>query len=191
MAVSRDAAHFETLYRANPDPWQFTTSAYEQAKYTETLAALDHRHFSAGLEIGCSIGVLTERLAPCCDTLLGIDLAATALAAAAARCAHFPHVRFAACIVPERFPQGRFDLIMISEILYFLIPADIATLASQVGNALAPGGTILLVNYTGLTDDPCTGDEAADYFIADLPGIPRTLHRRAERYRIDRLDRAG
>lgn len=186
--TSRDAAHFERLYRNDPDPWHFTTSAYEQEKYSASLRALGDRHCAAGLEVGCSIGVLTERLAARCDTLLGIDIVPEALAAARARCASLQQVRFELMQVPDRFPEGRFDLIVLSEMLYFLTPADIARLAARVEGAIAAPGVVLLVNYTGTTDDPCTGDQAAVNFITASAGLRRTLHRRAPTYRIDVLE---
>ena len=65
-------AHFEALYAADPDPWDFETSAYEQAKYDATIAALPPGPISTALEVGCSIGVLTERLARPCDRLLAV-----------------------------------------------------------------------------------------------------------------------
>ena len=66
---------FDRLYASNPDPWGFETSEYEQAKYADTLAQLDGRHFRSGLELGCSIGVLSRLLGPRCDRLLGLDAA--------------------------------------------------------------------------------------------------------------------
>jgi hypothetical protein len=32
--------HFDALYAANPDPWNFAASPYERAKYTLTLDAI-------------------------------------------------------------------------------------------------------------------------------------------------------
>ena len=71
MTGSRAATHFQCLYQANPDPWGFRTSAYEQTKYRQTLSALGDRHFTSGLEVGCSIGVLTRVLAERCDASAG------------------------------------------------------------------------------------------------------------------------
>ena len=64
-------AFFDDLYAADPDPWDFETSPYEAAKYDATIAALEGRRFASGLEIGCSIGVLTDRLRAHCDDAAG------------------------------------------------------------------------------------------------------------------------
>jgi predicted TPR repeat methyltransferase len=193
---SRDPAHFEALYADNPDPWDFATSPYEQAKYRATIASLAGKHFSRGVEIGCSIGVLTAMLAPHCDELIGIDPIETALAQARTRCATLPHVSFARMHVPHQFPPGPFDLMVFSEILYFLAEPDLARVATLATTTIQPGGTILLVNYTGRPNDPASGDpltghQAANLFITQThPTLTPTNHHQTPTYRLDRLDRS-
>jgi hypothetical protein len=79
---SRDAAYFEAMYAADPDPWRFRTSAYEAAKYSATVGAIADRRYRSALEVGCSIGVLSQAIAPLCDEVLYFlsneDIAATA-----------------------------------------------------------------------------------------------------------------
>ena len=74
MAVRLGRDYFEGLYAADPDPWGFETSEYEREKHSRTVAALEGRRFARGLEVGCSIGVLTRRLAGSCDALLAVDV---------------------------------------------------------------------------------------------------------------------
>ena len=180
-----DRSVFDRLYAASDDPWDFRSSAYEQAKYAATLEMLPGR-FGRALEIGCSIGVLTARLAAHCDSLVAIDCATAALSRAASTCASLGHVRFEPHHVPASFPAGRYDLIVISEVLYFLAGRDIARLADRCEAALLPGGTVILVNWTGPTDTPCTGEDAADAFRAAsrLTALPP---RREATFRMDRL----
>jgi SAM-dependent methyltransferase len=185
---------FERLYKTNPDPWGFQTSAYERAKYGETLGALGSRRFRFVLELGCSIGVMTDALVPSCDRLLGIDIAETALELARARCAAHAQVAFRRCRLPDEFPAlepGSVDLILISELLYFLSPADNARLAADALRVLAPDGMVVLVNWTGDTNTPCTGDEAAQLFVQACmtAGLAVTLSSRPDSYRLDRLER--
>jgi 2-polyprenyl-3-methyl-5-hydroxy-6-metoxy-1,4-benzoquinol methylase len=187
---SRQAPHFEKLYRTNPDPWSFTTSAYEQQKYAVTLAALGNRRFHTVLEVGCSIGVLTSRLAARCDNVLGLDFVSAAVAKARARCAPYPGVRIEQMQVPQQWPEGHFDLILFSEVLYFLNETDLARICAHTLRSILPGGQVLLVNYTGVTDDPSTGDSAARFFInATAPQLQPVLQQRASQYRLDLLQR--
>ena len=185
---SLGAAHFDRLYAASDDPWHFRTSDYERAKYAATLAALPPQRFTYGLEAGCAIGELTVLLAARCDRLLGLDIAAAPLRTARARCAALPHVAFEQMAIPGNWPQGRFDLIVLSEVLYFLSPDDVRATAARVRASLAENGVVLLVNWLGGTDDPGTGDSAAEGFIAAAaPAFQVDLHHRTERYRLDRL----
>ncbi len=186
--ASRDAAYFDRLYAASDDPWQFRSSAYERRKYAATLAALPSRRFRAALEVGCSIGELTRLLAQRCDAVHGLDVAAAPLAVARARCADMPHISFSQLGAPHQWPLGQYDLIVLSEILYFLSPDDLACMARRVCEGLAATGVVLLVNWLGRADNPCTGDEAAESFIAAAaPELRTDLQQVHGLYRIDRL----
>ncbi|KMO12161.1 class I SAM-dependent DNA methyltransferase [Methylobacterium platani] len=186
--TSLPPGYFDAAYAADPDPWNFAASPYERDKYAATLAALPRPHYAAALEVGCSIGVLTAALAHRCDALLGLDVAEAALDRARTRCRDLPGVRFARAQVPGAWPEGRFDLILLSEVVYYLDAADVARLAARVRAGLAPGGDVVLVHWTGETDYPLTGDEAADLFIRETRG-PLAVERqiRTGAYRLDVL----
>lgn len=187
--TSVPAAHFDALYARAADPWGFETSAYEAEKYAATLAALDRARFSAAAEIGCSIGVLTSLLAPRCDALVGVEQAEAALARARARCAGFAHVRFIRGRVPAAWPKGSFDLIVLSEVLYFLDAPDIRAIAGRVRATLRPCGRVLLVNYLGHMENPLSGDQAAELFIAACASetVRPIAARREALWRLDLL----
>ncbi|MGY2047741.1 class I SAM-dependent DNA methyltransferase [Methylobacterium sp. JK268] len=191
--TSLPPAYFDARYAADPDPWDFATSGYERAKYAATLAALPRARYGAALEIGCSIGVLTRDLAGRCDALLALDVAEGALDQARARCRDCPQVRFAWAQVPGTWPEGRFDLILLSEVVYYLDAGDVGRLADRVRDALAPGGDVLLVHWTGETDYPLGGDAAAELFIRSAASFLKvTRQDRSEAYRLDLLAaRAG
>ncbi len=191
MTESRSAAHFQRIYEASPDPWGFASNPYEQEKYQRTVQALGGRRFASGLEIGCSLGFLTRMLAPRCEALLGVDLVEQPLEAARARCADQPGVSFQQMRVPGEWPDGRWDLIVLSEVLYFLTPADIDRSAKRVLASLLPDAMVVLVNWLGQSDDPCTGDEAANCFIAATAGALHVVHQdRQPGYRLDILESA-
>ncbi|NHO31425.1 class I SAM-dependent methyltransferase [Acetobacter fallax] len=183
---------FEQLYKQNPDPWSFETSPYENSKYIATLAHAGPGPFDFALELGCSIGVLTASLAPRCHHLLAVDIAETALANARLRCASLPNVIFHRGQLPEEFPllaENSCDLILISELLYFLSPTDIARLARQCLAVRRTDAPLILVNWTGKTDTPCTGNQAAELFIETCLKNTTISYftDRADSYRIDRL----
>jgi len=158
--------YFDSLYAANKDPWAFASSPYEAAKYSATLAALPQARYSSALELGCSIGVLTRQLAPRCADLLATDIAETALSQARSRCADLPQITFERRDLTTEFPAGRFDLILVSEIGYYLSQADLDQLRARIARALAPGGNVVLVHYTGATNYPLTADAVHETFRA-------------------------
>jgi SAM-dependent methyltransferase len=183
-------AHFSQLYDAKEDPWGFRTSTYERTKYRAAIEALADRHFQSAFEVGCSIGEMTRLLAPRCDAVLAVDIVEQPLITARTACADLPGVRFLRMRVPGEWPDGTFDLIVLSEVLYFLSPADIAAVADRAAGSLASGGVVLLVNWRGHSNDPCTGEEAASLFIQRTQGWlePRT-HLEDAGYRLDLLVR--
>ena len=186
--ASLPPGYFDERYAADPDPWNFAESSYERDKYAATLAALPRPRYAAALEIGCSIGVLTAALAPRCDTLVALDVAEAALDQARARCRDLPGVRLLKAQVPGDWPEGRFDLILLSEVVYYLDAGDVAPRAGRVRGSLRPGGDVVLVHWTGETHYPLTGDEAADLFIRetrDRLAVDRQV--RTEAYRLDVL----
>jgi 2-polyprenyl-3-methyl-5-hydroxy-6-metoxy-1,4-benzoquinol methylase len=188
MIGSHDPSHFERLYRSNPDPWGYQTSSYEAAKYRHALDVLGDARFGNGLEVGCSIGVLTQMLAARCDAFLGVDVVDQALAAATARCSNQAWVRFEKIRVPTFWPNGSFDLIVLSEMLYFLVPEDIDRVVTHVAGSVLVGSRVLLVNWLGKADDPCSGDEAAERFIQMASGRLTLAHQdRRPGYRLDLL----
>jgi SAM-dependent methyltransferase len=138
---------FDAVHRDDEDPWEYTTSWYEQRKRALTLAALPDEKYAAGLEIGCSIGTLSLELAQRCDSFLAVDASSAALAQAATRLAHVPAARTSHLTVPHEWPKGKFDLIVVSEVGYYLSPDELARLFERVEAALLPGGTLALCHW--------------------------------------------
>jgi SAM-dependent methyltransferase len=191
-------AYFDQMYAASDDPWGFETRPYEAAKYAETLDALPRNRYRSAFEIGCSIGVLTERLAGRCERLLAVDVAERALNQAWARCRNLPHVRFRQMAVPDAFPDEQFDLILVSEVGYYWGGDDLITAQRLIVEHLEPGGHLLLVHWTPFVEDyPLTGDEVHEAFLtsaASWNGLRHSVGSRHETYRLDlfeRVDDAG
>lgn len=190
--MSERAATFDNLYRSDRDPWKVHTSPYEREKYSATLHALGRPSYGRALELGCSIGAMTPLLADRCESLLAIDVSDVALGHARAHC-HAKNVTFRRADIPEEWPSGSFDLVVLSEILYFLSAQEVAASAARTAGALNEGGEALLVNWIGETTTALTGHEAAELFIEQAcSGSTVRLQASLERplYRIDLLSRA-
>lgn len=186
-------SYFDALYQADPDPWKFETSDYEASKYAATIAALPNSHYRSAFEIGGSIGVLTEKLADRCESLLSIDVSQLAQDRAIQRCQHLPHIQFQIMCVPEEFPDRAFDLILVSEVGYYWSWEDLRTMQQHIIESLEPGGHLLLVHWTLYAKDyPLSGDEVHDAFLELTPTyFKHRLGQRQEQYRLDLFERCS
>lgn len=178
--------YFEQLYKNNPDPWEFETSAYERDKYAATITALGSERAESALEVGCANGVLTQALADHCQALLAIDVSPTALRQAKARCADLPHVTFRLAGLPDDEIPGAFDLIVLSEVAYYWDDRDADRAAEIFRRQHKPGARLLLVHWLGETDYPVSGDEATERLRRSLGEAIRVEHEtRTAKYRLD------
>jgi len=139
--------HFETQYRADCDPWGYRASAYEQDKYAATLAACGRGPFADALELGGSIGVFSALLAPRCRRLTTIDYSPTAVHRARAALAGHPQARARLGAIPKDLPEGRFDLVVASETLYYLSAHALAQTLRMLEARLTPGGRLVCVHW--------------------------------------------
>lgn len=184
MSVSR--RDLAALYAKGDDPWNFRDSAYEHGKFAATAAALPRPRYAHGLEIGCGNGELARHLAPRCARYTGIDAIPAALAAARRA---VPEGRFVETFLPAPLPEAGnapYDLIVLSEILYFLDRGGIADLAARI-DAAAPAGDVICVTWRGPSGNPLAGEDALAAYMAASSGRASKCLRRAPLYRIDLL----
>ena len=138
---------FDGIHNREPDPWKYATSWYERRKRALTVAALPSEQYSSALEIGCSIGTLTAELAPRCANLLAVDASGAALAQAAERLAPFPAVSARQLTMPAEWPGGSYDLVVVSEVGYYLAASELEALIERIRHSMLPGGTLLLCHW--------------------------------------------
>jgi SAM-dependent methyltransferase len=166
--------YFDRMYAGTEDPWELSTRWYEQRKYAITLALLPRRRYRHAFEPGCSIGILTELLALRCDHVTAVDVAAAAVRAADARLRDAGlrgQVTLARSSLDEAWPPGPFDLLVLSEVAYYLHADALATVLRRECPGLRPGATVVAAHWRhAVADYPLTGD-AAHAVIADTPGL--------------------
>jgi trans-aconitate methyltransferase len=178
-----DRRHFDSMYKEDHDPWNYENSSYEDLKYSATLNILPKKRYANGLELGCSIGVLTNKLSQICDALTSVDTSGNALALAAKRCTN-ANVSFVRAHLPEGNWETSFDLLVLSEILYFLKPEAITILAAKLKPLAKPGADVVLVHWTGKTNYPMTADDATN-LMRDLLPVKDMARMTHPKYRLD------
>jgi SAM-dependent methyltransferase len=152
--MTLDQRYFDDLYRRHRDPWGFRTRWYETRKRQLTMAALPNRRYGSVFEPGCSIGLLTQLLAGRSDRVLAMDVSPAAVQQARAGLA--AHVQLQQGSVPQDWPAGRFDLVVLSELGYYL---DEPTCQQMAEMAATAAGDLVAVHWRHPVEDyPLTGD---------------------------------
>lgn len=183
--------YFERLYKDHADPWNYEGSDYEARKYESSLCALPREKYGRALEIGCSIGVFTAKLARRCENLLCLDTSETALEIAKRRCHALSHVAFELMTVPGEYPGDVFDLTVLSEVGYYLSLEDLEMLSARISTHTSQGGHLLLVHWLPrAAGRVLCGDEVHEQFIS-RPEWRLLSSSRRDRYRLDVLERSG
>ena len=187
-AARATPASFERLYAQSPDPWDYDSSPYERGKYDATLAALDGCSYDRALEVGCSIGAFTELLADRCRSLTALDFSVRAIEIARRRLRKQAHVRIMEASFPEQAPPGRWDLVVCSEVLYYLDRETLEQATEWLQDRLLEGATVLAVDWRGpAKTEPHDGDDVHDLLRERLVSW-HVLEGRQPGYRLDRFD---
>ncbi len=141
--------YFDAMYAGGSDPYGVRDRWYEARKRAVLLAALPRARYRKAYEPGCGIGELTLALSARCDDLLAADFSADAVEHARQRTADHPHVRVAQHTLPGDWPHdaGPFDLIVLSEVGYFLQRDDMERVADCCGQSLAADGTLVACDW--------------------------------------------
>ena len=187
-ALPQTLDHFERLYSASDDPWRVRDSWYEQRKRALILAGLPHARFANAYEPGCGNGELSAALASRCERLLASDASDAAVRLARARLADRTHVTIAQHVLPAQWPAGErgpFDLIVISELAYYLEQADLDRLIGATVTSLAGAGTLALCHWRHDFDDRQLGTAAIHDAFAARPELARTVRHAEHDFLLD------
>lgn len=175
------AAH-ERLY-STPDPYGLATDSYEQSKYDLIMQELAGGRFARTLEVGCGEGLLSERLVGLTDELVGVDISESAVGRARERfrgdrgTTTAGRVRFERRTLPFDMPEGTFDLVVCSDVLYYWEQRTLVTGTARLVDRLRPGGTLLLLHYRGDFGQANSGDAVHDLAARRAAALPELDHR--------------
>lgn len=178
-------AYFDSLFDGNDDPWKFKSRWYEQRKRAVTLECLPERRYESAYEPGCANGELSAVLAQRCDRLMVSDGSAKAVALARQRLALLPHVDVRQSWVPAQWPDEAFDLVVISELGYFLSATDLSLLASKTRLSLRVGGSVLACHWRWKSDDCEFAGDEVNRRIGEGLALPKLLHLQDADFVID------
>jgi SAM-dependent methyltransferase len=180
---------FEAMYRRSGDPWNFASSPYELNRYEAITRALSMCRYRHAFEPGCSVGVLTEQLAPLCDRVSATDISPTAVEVARMRCSRFAHVEIQCESLDESFSIDDMDLLLLSEIGYYFDPERWRSLAQLLMKRVAPSGTILAAHWLGHSRDHLQDGDSVHHALRSIGSITLEYSERNAGFRLDRWRR--
>jgi hypothetical protein len=185
---STERTYFEEMYRSSDDPWDFGHSEYERRKYELTMSSLPKPLYANAFEPGCSIGVLTEYLAPRCFRLLAVDMMGEPLTLATDRLESYSHVRIEERTIPDQWPDEIFDLVVLSEVAYYFDVETLTRITNLVVASTVVGAHVMGVHWRGRTNYPLTG-ESAHSIIDRSAKLSLIVHHLEEDFVLDVWER--
>ncbi|NIX91742.1 methyltransferase domain-containing protein [Pseudomonas fulva] len=179
--MSIDAQYFADLYAANEDPWAFRTRWYEKRKRDLVMASLPRQCYERVFEPACANGELSVLLAERCAELVCQDLDPKAVGLATDRLADVRHAQVERARLPADWPGGRFDLIVLSEVGYYLDPTDWLQVIEQSVASLSYDGGLLACHWKHpIAGCPQDGREVHRMLSKHLPLYPVYCHDEAD-----------
>jgi SAM-dependent methyltransferase len=150
--MNLQSTHFQKLYQQDDDPWQVRCRWYEQRKRALLLASLPAQRYRHVYEPACGNGELTAALAVRADRLMASDVSPIAVKLTRQRLAVRPGGNALVSVQCHRVPQdwpvdARFDLIVISELAYYLSRLDLAQLRDHCINTLSADGVLVMCHW--------------------------------------------
>lgn len=164
VTAPHQAPVFDRVHTESEDPWRVDSSAYERRKRDVLLACLPAEHYERALDIGCSTGALTQRLAARTGRLTAVDASGVALDRARARLRSrgADEVELRRAVLPEHWDETwrELDLIVVSEVGYFCSPEQWERLLELCVRALSPAGHLVLCHWRHPIEDwPLDGED--------------------------------
>ncbi|WP_309648309.1 bifunctional PIG-L family deacetylase/class I SAM-dependent methyltransferase [Nocardioides sp.] len=170
----------DDLHGRDEDPWGTQVRWFEQRKRDLTLAALPRPAYGRTLEVGCSRGTLTRALAARSQQVLALDASPRAVELARQALSDLATVEVREAQVPREWPAGEFDLVVVSEVAYFLSPVALEELVERIRGCLTPDGTVVLAHWRHHVEGwPMDGPHAHD--VVRAAGLRPELGRWTDR----------
>ena len=142
-------SYFASLYSRDKDPYKVQTRWYEKRKIQLLLGSLPKERYEYAFEPGVGVGALSQPLSERCERLIVSDLNEKAIRSTKDALKKAKNVDYIVSAIPAYWPpeETRFDLIVLSEILYFLDEIELEEVIDKCQQSLLPSGNIVICNW--------------------------------------------
>ena len=153
LVLNEQEAHFDELFTQDSDPWGYRTEFAEQRRHQLLMAMLESASYSSVFEPGCANGTLTELLAGRADRVLAWDASGRAVMRARDAVGSLAIVHVEQGSVPDQWPLQTFDLIVLSDFLYYLDDGGARRVVERSAQSVSAGGSIVVCHWLGSAHD--------------------------------------
>lgn len=162
--ASAASSVFDDVHRQCADPWTVWESEYEIAKRETLVAHLPSKSFSHILEIGCSVGALTQDLLAHSAKVTAVDASYEALRTAKLlQLRTETRIDFVHATVPFDWPEGKFDCVVLSETGFYLTRSQLQRTLERINGSTPSRFVLVLCHWKGeIKDWPLNADEVHD-----------------------------
>ncbi len=155
----------------------------ENERVHAALDALQEAPYGDAIEFSAEPTGLTARLGARCTRLVASVRATRDLA-------EFSQTITRPFDSALELPARRYDLIVFTDVFSAAADEEADRLAAYALATLAPGGHVLILNWTEQADDPTPADIAAEKFFSRIgEAMTPLLRRRMPHFRLDLLER--
>jgi hypothetical protein len=183
--------YFEHIHAVDPDPFGLFSRWYECRKRQVASAMLASERYRRAFEPGCSVGAFTLELARKCHEVVAMDVAQAAVNAATVNFAkaNASNIEIVVGAVPDDWPTGSFDLVVLGELGYYLGPSRLRSTALQAASSLEPGGHLLAVHWRLPIDNCELGGDQVHAIVRETDRLRLLAHYEEEQFVSDLFER--
>jgi SAM-dependent methyltransferase len=181
--------YFERMWTTD-DPWRQRPRFSEHRKFELTVSSLPRARYNRAFEPGCGTGLLTARLADRCDSVVAMDRHPRAVEVTRRTVAHLRNVEVSVGALPDVSPGGGFDLIVYSELLYYLDERDVVGALELAADVSTPDAQLVAVHYRPFVSDHALRGDAVHDIVVRHPRWRRVVHHIEIDFVLDVCERA-
>ncbi len=162
---------FEAMYGDIEDPWGCAAVVDSLNNRLFLELVFHERGFAGILDVGCGLGAFTKKVQERQPQarVAGCDISATAIRKATAA---YPEIDFFVLDIQKgEIPAGQYDLIILSEVLWYILD-NVGAVFAKIRNALRPNGVLAIHQY--FPDEQRYGAE----IICGVEGFDRFIESR-------------